>query len=324
MVRTLVTGATGMIGSHLIEHLHRAAPGTVLGTSFLPTVPVAELAAQEELIPLDICDWPAVRECIATHRPDVIHHLAAQSLPTVSWTDPWRTMQTNVLGTVNVFEAIVHVRATQTPQYDPMVVVACSSAGYGASLTPARVPIDEEAPLLPLHPYGVSKVAQDLLALQYWHSQHIRCVRARLFNTTGPRKRADVVSDFAARAARIRRDGGTLRVGNLAAQRAILDVRDTIAALLLLAERGAPGEAYNICGDAAWRIRDLIPLLERLAGTALPVAIDPALLRPTDEAVIFGRSDKLRQRTGWRPRFTIEETLQSVLDYEVSHLGAPA
>jgi GDP-4-dehydro-6-deoxy-D-mannose reductase len=311
MIRFLVTGATGMVGSHLLEHLLEQAPGAALGTSFGVDAPPPGLP----LAALDVRDAEAVRECIARTRPAVIYHLAAQSLPTLSWRDPWTTMETNVRGTVNVFEAVRAVRASGDAQYDPMVVVACSSAEYGASLTPERVPIDEEAPLLPLHPYGVSKVAQDLLAFQYWRNERIRTIRARIFNTTGPRKTADVVADFAGRAAAIvRAGGGALRVGNLEARRAILDVRDLIAALTLLAADGEPGEAYNICAEVARPVGDLVPILERLAGRALPLEADPALLRPSDEPVILGRTDKLRARTGWRPRVPLEETVRAVFE----------
>lgn len=325
MAQVLVTGAAGMIGSHLVEHLQDAPPGAVLGTWFPAGDRQPPPAGPHVTAELDVRDAASVRDCIARHRPAVIYHLAAQSLPTVSWAEPRLTLDTNVQGTVNVFEAILAVRAAGEPDYDPMVVVACSSAEYGASLTPERVPIGEDAPLLPLHPYGVSKVAQDLLAFQYWRNRRIRCIRARLFNTTGPRKRDDVVSDFAARFAHIRAHGGALRVGNLDARRAIMDVRDAIAALTLLAARGEPGEAYNICGDEAWRIGDLIPIFARLSGIAPPITQDPALLRPSDETVILGRNDKLKQRTGWHPTVPLEETLRAVLAHEIARLGqAPA
>ena len=189
MAQVLVTGATGMIGSHLLAHLRNSPPGAVVGTAFGPP---SELPAPPAhvMLPLDVRDGPALRDCIARHRPAVIHHLAAQSLPTLSWTEPRLTLDTNVQGTVNVFEAVQHVRDTIDADYDPMVVVACSSAEYGASMTPERVPLDEEAPLLPLHPYGVSKVAQDLLAFQVLaqpahplhpraHLQHHRAGQAR-------------------------------------------------------------------------------------------------------------------------------------------------
>jgi GDP-4-dehydro-6-deoxy-D-mannose reductase len=318
MWRNLVTGAAGMVGSHLLERLEAAAPGETLGTFFRPTMRIEELAGRVALAELDVCDRAAVAEAVARERPAVIYHLAAQSLPTVSWTDPWGTLRTNVEGTVNLFEAVRTVRARSEPGYDPMVVVACSSAQYGASLTPQNVPIGEDTPQLPLHPYGVSKVAQDLLAFQYWRNDRIRCIRARIFNTTGPRKQADVVSDFAARVACIAREGGRLRVGNLETRRAILDVRDLVTALVLLAERGEPGEAYNICADRAWRIGELIPLFERLAGIALVVEADPALFRPSDEPVILGRNGKLKERTGWQPTVELVDTLRAVLAYEMA------
>jgi nucleoside-diphosphate-sugar epimerase len=323
MPRILITGAGGMVGSHLLERMHAAAPGDALGSYFRPTVRLDELSCHLPLAELDVRDTQAVFRMVAEQRPARIFHLAAQSLPTVSWIDPLWTMQTNVNGTINLFEAVLRVRATVDAEYDPMIVVACSSAQYGASLTPQNVPIGEDVPPLPLHPYGVSKVAQDLLAFQYWRNDRIRCIRARIFNTTGPRKRDDVVSDFAARIARITRDGGPLRVGNLEARRAIMDVRDLVSALMLLAEHGEPGEAYNICGDTAWRIGDLIPVFERLAGIGLRLAPDPALFRPSDEAVILGRNTKLKERTGWQPAVGIEATLKAVLDYELAHLPLP-
>jgi GDP-4-dehydro-6-deoxy-D-mannose reductase len=321
MARILITGAAGMVGSHLLEHL-TGAGHDVLGSYHRPTIRMADIEGRFVLVELDVRYAEPVRRLVATFRPEVIYHLAAQSLPTVSWDNPWETMEINVQGTVNVFEAVKSLRAVE-PGYDPMVVVACSSAQYGASLTPANVPIGEDVVQLPLHPYGVSKVAQDLLTFQYWRNDAIRGIRARIFNCTGPRKRADVVSDFAGRTARIMRgDPGALRVGNLETRRAILDVRDLIEALVLLAERGDPGEAYNICTETAWRIGDLIPILERLAGRGLAVNPDPALFRPSDEPVIFGSTDRIRARTGWRPQVAIEDTIRAVLDYELGALGA--
>jgi nucleoside-diphosphate-sugar epimerase len=310
----LVTGAGGMVGSHLVEHLRAAGGAEVVGTSLGACAALA----------LDVRDAGAVRALIAARRPATIYHLAAQSLPTRSWIDPVETMQSNVIGTVNMFEAVREVRATLDAAYDPMLVIACSSAEYGASLVPERLPVDEEAPLLPLHPYGVSKVAQDLLAFQYWRNERIRCIRARIFNTTGPRKRDDVVSDFAARFAAIARGGGggALRVGNLQTRRAILDVRDLIAALTLLAQRGAPGEAYNICAPTAGRIGDLVPIFASLAGITPALAPDPALFRPSDEPVILGRTDKLQAATGWRASIPLQETLRAVLAYEMARPAA--
>ena len=313
----LITGAAGMVGSHLFETLARRPGCPVLGTFHAPTIRASELPAG--LWPLDVRDRAAVASLVAEHRPDAIFHLAAQSLPTVSWTDPWTTLDVNVTGTINVFEAVRAVRATDRG-YDPVVVVACSSAQYGASLLAATGPVSEDTPFLPLHPYGVSKVAQDLLGYQYWRNDGIRAVRARIFNCTGPRKRADVVSDFATRVAACVRAGaarGTLRVGNLATRRAILDVRDLIDALLLLAERGQP-DAYNVCAPEAVAVGDLIPLFEEFSGVRLTPEPDPALLRPSDEPLILGDTTRLRAATGWAPRVTLRETVRAVLEHEVA------
>lgn len=322
MARILITGAAGMIGSHLMEILAARGEQDILGTYHLPTIDIAELSAKLCLAPLDVRDSAAVCRAIAHHRPQAIYHLAAQSLPTVSWAAPWATLETNVQGTVNVFEAIKQVRKAD-PGYDPVVVVACSSAQYGASLAASTSPVREDVTPLPMHPYGVSKVAQDLLAYQYFRNDGIRSIRARIFNCTGPRKRDDVISDFAFRVARIMRGARPgLRVGNIESRRAIIDVHDLVHALILLAEFGDPGEAYNICADTAHRIGDLIPLFEELAGTRLHPEIDPSLLRPSDEACILGSTDRLKQRTGWQQSVSIETTMRSVLDYELAHLDA--
>jgi nucleoside-diphosphate-sugar epimerase len=311
---TLITGTAGMIGSHLFQAL-RGRGEDVIGSYYRPTVALEEIAADGELVELDVRYFEPFRRLLQERRPQRIFHLAAQSLPTFSWQRPWETIDVNVTGTVNLFEAIKAVRASDS-SYDPVVVVACSSAQYGASMKSENVPIAEDASMLPLHPYGVSKVAQDLLAFQYWRSDQIRGIRGRIFNTTGPRKRDDVVSDFAHRVARIRRDGGKLRVGNIETRRAILDVRDTVEALVRLAAAGASGEAYNICADTAYPISEFIRILEKLTNQAFDLAPDPTLFRPTDEPVIFGDSSKLKAHTGWKQTVSIEETIKAVLEYE--------
>jgi GDP-4-dehydro-6-deoxy-D-mannose reductase len=311
---TLITGAAGMIGSHLFQIL-RGRGEAVIGSYYRPTVALEEIAAEDELVELDVRYFEPFRRLLQERRPERIFHLAAQSLPTVSWQRPWETIDVNVTGTVNLFEAIKAVRASDS-SYDPVVVVACSSAQYGASMKPENVPISEDAPMLPLHPYGVSKMAQDLLAYQYWQSDEIRAIRSRIFNTTGPRKRDDVVSDFASRVARICREGGKLRVGNIEARRAILDVRDTVEALVRLSADGAPGEAYNICADMVYPISQFIDIFEKLTNQSFDLAPDPTLFRPTDEPVIFGDSSKLKAHTGWKQTVSIEETIKAVLEYE--------
>lgn len=313
---TMITGAAGMMGSHLAEKL-MARGDTLVTTFFEPTIDMNGVEGTIPMVELDVRDFDAVHRLIDSHRPEIIHHLAAQSLPTVSWVDPWTTMDTNTRGTINIFESIKRIRLN-APHYDPVVVVACSSAGYGASMTPDRVPIDEEAPLLPMHPYGVSKVAQDLLTFQYHLNSGIRGIRARIFNCTGPRKRNDVVSDFGRGAVRAVVGGQPMRVGNLQTRRAIIDVRDMIDALDLLASRGRAGEAYNICADRIVQIRELLPLYFEAAGKELPYVVAPELIRPSDEPIIVGATTKLREETGWEPKIDLKKTIADVFEYELA------
>ena len=313
-IDVMITGACGMVGSHLAPLLARQGH-SVTGTFYRPTT---ELPANPEgfsLLEMDIRYPQNVARMLARFRPKTIYHLAAQSYPTVSWERPQETMDTNVLGTVNLYEAIRTLRAMD-PGYDPMVVAACSSAQYGASLLDATGPVTEDAAFLPLHPYGVSKVATDLLAFQYFRSDGIRSIRARIFNTSGPRKTGDVISDFARRIAALPPAGGVLRVGNLSTRRAFLHVDDLISALTVLAAKGQPGEAYNISGAEIVSIGDLIPMFEAVAGCPITPDVDKSLLRPTDEPIIIGSNAKITGATGWVPKRNVRELVADVYAWE--------
>ena len=318
----LITGAAGLIGSHLAEALMDEY-GETVSTFHEPTIDVRTVSPRVKWIPLDVRDGKAVHELMECKKPDVVYHLAAQSLPTVSWAEPVRTMDVNIDGTINIFESVKKIR-NYDKNYDPMIVVACSSAEYGATMTPDRVPIDEDAPLLPLHPYGVSKVAQDLLAFQYFKNFGIRCIRARIFNCTGPRKRDDVVSDFGRGVVSAILNGGKVRVGNLETRRAIIDVRDMVGALRVLARRGRAGEAYNICSDQPIKIASILDLYAAVAGKSFEHIADPTRLRPSDEPVIFGGIRKLTADTGWRPTIPLSKTVADVFAYELAQAKSDA
>lgn len=314
-MQVLITGTGGMVGSHLTDYLFDKTNIRPVGIYYKPTVALEEISGKARLEECDIRDALSVLRLIDEYRPDVIYHLAAQSYPTVSWRRPAETMEINVVGTVNVFEAIKIVRKT-APSYDPVILVACSSAEYGASLTPDRTPVSEDVPLLPLSPYGVSKVAQDMLAYQYHRCDGLRAIRARIFNTTGPRKVGDVASDFTHRTVAI--ESGKepyLRVGNLTTRRAITDVRDLVRALVSLTERGEAGEVYNISGERVYQIEEILNVIKGLARVEIRVKQDPSLLRPTDEPVIFGDSSRLHACTGWKQQIGLEATIEDMLNY---------
>jgi len=312
----LITGAAGMVGSHLVDYYSQILPKkNIIGSWFTPTIDVHDLEGKCKSVELDVTEKKKVFKCIDKYRPSKIFHLAAQSYPTVSWEKPAKTIDINMIGTVNVFEAVKKIRGSEK-DYDPMIVVACSSAEYGASLTPENSPVNEETPLLPLHPYGVSKVGQDLLSFQYWKNFKIRCIRVRIFNTTGARKTNDVTSDFVQRAYEISAgQESVFRVGNLETKRAITDVRDLVSAMVLLSEKGKPGDAYNVSGEKVYQVKEIIPLIEKNLGITLNVQVDQKLLRPSDEPIIFGDSSKLQRDTGWQQKFSLEETISDMLRY---------
>lgn len=314
----MVTGAGGMVGSHMVELLH-AQGDNVIGTYYKPTVDIGELSKDIRMLECDVRYAPSVEKIIMEYMPEEIYHLAAQSYPTVSWDRPYETIETNINGTVAVFEAVKRVRRMKDSAYDPMVVVACSSAEYGDTLNELEgdeVYVKEDAELKPLHPYGVSKVGQDLISFQYYKNDHIRCIRARIFNSTGTRKVNDATSDFTRRAIEAERNGVyELRVGNLETRRAILDQRDLVRALLLLAEKGIAGEVYNISSSCIYRMRDIVGMIEKQIGQKFKLTIDDALLRPTDEKVIAGDVTKIREHTGWKQEIPMEQTIADMLDY---------
>ncbi|WP_298035498.1 GDP-mannose 4,6-dehydratase [uncultured Dysosmobacter sp.] len=302
----------------MVEVLH-ARGDNVIGTYYRPTTDISELPSEIKMVECDVRYPESVEKVVLEYMPEQIFHLAAQSYPTVSWDRPYETIETNVNGTVAVYEAVKKARQIVDRQYDPMVVVACSSAEYGESLNLLGgndVFVKETTELLPLHPYGVSKVGQDLISFQYYKNDHIRCIRARIFNSTGTRKVNDVTSDFTRRAVEAERSGiYELRVGNLETRRAIMDQRDLVSALLLLAERGIPGEVYNISSERIYQMKDIVRMIEKQLGHRLEVRVDPALLRPTDERVIAGDVTKLQRDTGWKQQIPMEQTVADMLEW---------
>jgi GDP-4-dehydro-6-deoxy-D-mannose reductase len=317
-MKSLVTGAGGMVGSHMVEQLFNRGD-EVIGVWHKNKKNVEQVEVPVKFVQCDLRYGQGIDQLIMDNLPDEIYHLAAQSYPTVSWVSPSETIDVNLCGQIAVFEAIKKARKYVDSNYDPMVVVACSSAEYGETLNKLEgdeVYVKETAELLPLHPYGVSKVGQDLLAFQYYMNDHIRCIRARIFNSTGTRKVNDVTSDFTKRAVLAERSGDhTLRVGNLNTHRAIMDQRDLVRALMLLAEKGKAGEVYNVSSEHVYQMRDIVTMIEESVGFNFAIEVDPTLLRPTDERIIVGDITKLKAATGWSQEIPMKQTVADMLDY---------
>jgi GDP-4-dehydro-6-deoxy-D-mannose reductase len=244
------------------------------------------------------------------HDPTHVFHLAAQSLPTASWAGPVTTFESNVMGSLHLFEA---VRQLKRP---PVVVLACSGAEYG-HVRATAIPVVEEHPLNPLHPYGLSKMCVDLLAREYFLDYKIPTVSLRLFNTTGPGKTNDAPSDFVRQLIRVKKglQSPVIEVGNLKPRRAFLDVCDTVRGFYLAAIKGRRGEAYNLCASEAHEMREVLQTAIQLSGVKVKIRSAPHLMRPSDEKIILGSTAKFRKHTGWKPTLSLGQTLASMSEY---------
>jgi len=305
----LVTGAEGFIGSYMVKFL-QAKGWKVVGTyrphdcDGFPKLP------NLSFMQCDLRNGQRVQQVIEQVQPSHIFHLGAQSLPTVSWSDPVYTFESNIMGSLYLLEAVRQMKKR------PVVVSACSSAEYG-NVPPEAVPVTEEQPPVPLHPYGISKLCQDFLGRQYHADYGVPTVNIRLFNTTGPGKTNDAPSDFVRRIVRIKKglQPPILEVGNLKPRRAFLDVYDTVRGFYAAAMKGKRGEAYNLCAAKTYEIGELLNMAIKISGVKAEVRAAEQLMRPSDEKIIFGSTDKIRKHTGWKPTRTIEQTLKAMIEH---------
>lgn len=320
----LVTGAGGMVGSHMVELLHKRGDN-VIGIWHKNKKNIEQIDLPIRFIQCDLRYAQGIDEIIMDNLPEQIYHLAAQSYPTVSWVSPTETIDVNINSTINIFEAIKKAKKYRDSNYNPTVVVACSSAEYGETLNEmeknGEIYVKESAILQPLHPYGVSKVGQDLISFQYFKNDGIRCIRARIFNSTGTRKVNDVTSDFTKRAIEAEKNGvWELRVGNLETRRAIMDQRDLVKALMLLADKGKSGEVYNISSERIYQMKEIVSIIEKQVGHNFKIIVDQKLIRPTDERIIVGDISKLKADTDWCQSIDMETTVADMLEYWRKHL----
>jgi GDP-4-dehydro-6-deoxy-D-mannose reductase len=312
-LKCLITGITGFAGSHLAEYLLSRGDCEVHGTMRWRsrTENISHLGGRITTHICDIRDATAMYELVRDVRPDRIYHLAAQSFVPMSWVAPAETITTNVIGQTNIFEAI---RAVGCPT---RVQLAGSSEEYGLVL-PDEAPIRETNPLRPLSPYGVSKVAQDLMGYQYHQSYKMHIVRTRGFNHTGPRRgEVFATSSFAKQLAEIEksRHEPVIHVGNLEAVRDFSDVRDTVVGYYLALEKGKPGDVYNVATGKGYKIREMLDILLGLAKVKVETKPDPKRMRPSDVELLLGDATKLRKETGWEPKYKFEQTMKDLLDY---------
>jgi GDP-4-dehydro-6-deoxy-D-mannose reductase len=305
----LVTGATGFIGTHLVRFL-QAKGWNLVGTYVVPDPEPPTQLPNVRFVHCDLRDGQRVQELFQGIGFSHVFHLGAQSLPELSWKDPVSTFESNIMGSLNVFEAVRSVK------HPPVVVLACSGAEYG-DIPRSATPVKEKHPLAPLHPYGISKMCVDRLAQVYSRHYNVPTVTMRLFNTTGPGKTNDAPSDFVRQLVRVKKglQQPVIAVGNLKPRRAFLDVADAVRGFYLAATRGKRGEVYNLCAATTHEIGKLLRTAIDLSDVNVRVKRSTRLMRPFDEKIIFGSTQKFRRDTGWKPRLSLEQTLMSMFDY---------
>ena len=302
----LITGCGGFIGSFLAE-LMAGRGWTVVGTAHRSRKNLESLEEKITVRALDLADREAIRRLVREAQPDAVIHLGGQSYIAPSWEDPVGTFQVNIVGTFHLLEAIREVPGS------PVVIVVGSSAEYGHGHGDA--PITEDAAFRPASPYGVSKVAQDMLGHMFWRRYGMKVIRARPFALFGPRKDTDAISGFARGIVRVERgEAGAVSVGDLEVIRDFLDVRDGARALAHLVDRGTAGEVYNLCSGTGTRLRDILERLIARAEGPVTVQADPARTRRADVPVLIGDNAKLR-RLDWEPEIPLEQTLQDTLEF---------
>jgi len=320
--RALITGITGMVGSHLAEFLLENTDWDIYGVcrwrSPLDNVEslIPRINAGDRVFQLygDLRDSLSMQDVVKKAQPDYVFHLAAQSFPRVSFEAPLDTYNTNIEGTARVLEALKEYKS------DAVVHVCASSEVFGR-VSKDKLPINEECTFHPASPYAISKVGTDLIGRYYAEAFGMTCMTTRMFTHTGPR-RGDVFAEstFAKQIALI--EAGfippVVKVGNLDSLRTIADVRDAVRAYyMLVTVNPVPGEYYNIGGTHSCSIRELLDTLLSLSPKKdeISVEIDPERLRPIDADLQVPDTTKFTEHTGWEPEIPFEKTVSDLLDY---------
>ncbi|MBI4954147.1 MAG: GDP-mannose 4,6-dehydratase [Myxococcales bacterium] len=324
--KVLITGATGFVGSHLVDLALARGDVEVHATrrwssrmSLLDHVPDVERRVRFHTC--DLTDPFSVHDVVARVRPDVVFHLGAQSFVSPSWEQPDVYFRTNALGTLYLLEALRRLDLAAT-----RVLLPGSGEEYGA-VPEAELPITPATILRPVNPYAVSKVAQDLLGYEHHVSYGLHVVRVRAFNHEGPRRdRVFALPSFAWQIARIEagRAAPVVEVGHLDALRNWTDVRDMVRAYWLAVERCPPGELYLVGSDALATVRQCLERLLALSPDRDRIRVEerPELVRRTEVPRLVADVEPFRRATGWAPRIPLDETLKDTLAYWRGRVGA--
>lgn len=316
-MRALITGMNGFAGSHLADFLLTVPNTEIFGVGVGGQENIAQLAGRATFQEIDLTKPDQTESLLGQIQPDRIYHLAGQAFAPISWQDPWGTIEINLRAQVNVLSAMARLKS------NARIVVIGSIDEYGRA-EPDEMPVTESTPFRPDSPYGVSKIAQDFLGLQYFLSNNLHVVRVRPSNHIGPRQNEQfVTSNFAKQIAEIEagRREPVLFVGNLTARRDFTDVRDMARAYYLAMERGIAGDVYNIGSEHAVSIEAVLNAMLKQSRTPIRVQQDPARFRPSDTPLMYCDASKFRAQTGWHTTIPLEQSLRDILDYWRTQIG---
>lgn len=303
-MKSLIIGGSGFVGGYLANHLcslgHEVAI-TGIGLSNADRIAVYDL---------DILQKEAVWQLLSETKPDLVFHLAAQSSVAVSWENPQLTIDVNIKGSTNVLDALRWL------EKKPHILLVGSGEEYGR-VSPKEVPVKETKAASPGNIYAATKACQNRIGSIYAQAYGLHVVMVRAFNQIGPKQHPMyVAADFCRQAALIEagQREAVIRTGNLEARRDFTDVRDTVRAYALLAQKGRAGETYNVGSGRAASIREILQIVLDKSYVDIQVEVDPKKLRPTDTPVMAADIGKLQRLTGWKPEISLEQTIQEMLD----------
>jgi len=315
LTRILITGITGFVGYYLSQFLTTQNDLEIYGTRINEEdlFPVEDFDAPEmiNLRIMDITIQEQVSTVLNEVRPDIIFHLAAQSNVAISFKEPQLTFNVNALGTLNLYDSIKKLNL------DPTIIAVGSAAEYGM-ITESDLPINEKTPLHPMDPYGASKVSMYFLSRLFYEVFNLKIIYTRAFNHFGPHQKPSfAIPSFCQQIAEIEQGQRPpiINVGNLETVRDYLDVRDVVQAYWILAQRGLPGEIYNIASGNGQKMSIILNFLLSLAQIPITIKMDLEKYRPSDIPTIYGDSTKIQKETGWHPSININQTLEDTLNF---------
>ena len=313
MKRALITGIAGSGGSYLAEYLLNNTDLEVHGISrWHSTTSNSNLKGFSHKIKMhecDLTDLSATIRTIAAARPDYIFHLAAHANVHVCFSNPIAVLQNNINNTINLFEAIRIVGI------DPIVQFCGTSEVYGL-VDVKNTPITEDSPLEPVNIYAVSKLTQEKIASSYFHSYGMKVVITRMFAYINPRRGDIFSSSFARKIVEIEQGKRKILThGNLDSVRTLIDVRDAMESYWIACQHCDYGVPYNIGGETITTVRDFLEVLKSKSSVKIESQVDESLLRPVDVTMQIPEVSRFIKKTGWKPKYSIEESVEFLLNH---------